>query len=78
MFGLKRADDITMMPMQKQEGLTDCGVFAIFVMTSLAHDEDPCRINYKQSKLRGHLVLFHKKETHQFSMQMSNYEQNIY
>ena len=40
MFGLKRAREIVMMPMQQQDGSTDCD-FAIAKMTSLALDEDP-------------------------------------
>ena len=37
------------------KGLTNCGAFAISFMTSLAHDQDPCRISYKLSKWE-HLV----------------------
>ena len=51
MFGLKRANDIIMMPIQKQEGSSDCGVLAISVMTSLVYDKDPCKIKYKRSDL---------------------------
>ena len=56
MFGLKRARKIVMMPMQQQDGLTDCGLFAIASMTSLAPDEDPSGITYKQVELRHHLL----------------------
>ena len=56
MFGLKRARVIVMMPMQQQDGSTDCGVFAIATMTSLALDEDPSGITYKQVELRHHLL----------------------
>lgn len=55
-FGLKKAREIVMMPMQQQNGSTDCGVFAIATMTSLAHDEDPSGIIYKQVELRHHLL----------------------
>jgi len=40
-FHLNKTKDIIMMSMLKQHGCTDCGVFAIAVMTSLAHKEDP-------------------------------------
>ena len=55
MFGLKKSNEI-MMPMQQQEGSKDCGVFSIAFMTSLAYEEDPSDINYKQSDLRWHLM----------------------
>ena len=44
-----------MMPMQQQDGSTDCD-FAIAKMTSLALDEDPSGITYKQVELRHHLL----------------------
>ena len=56
MFGLKKARDIIMMSMQQQAGSTDCGVFAIAVVTSLAHDEDPSEIKYIQEEMRQHLL----------------------
>ena len=56
MFNLKKTKDIIIMPMQKQHGCTDCGVYAIAVMTSLTHEEDPTRLKYKQMELRQHLV----------------------
>ena len=43
-----------MMSMQQQTGSTDCGAFAIAVMTSLTHDEDPSKINYIQEEMRKH------------------------
>ena len=45
-----------MMPMQKQYGSTDCGVFAIAVLASLAHEEDPSGFKYNQTELRQHLL----------------------
>ena len=56
MFQLKKTKDIIMMPMQKQYRSTDCGVFTIAVMTSLAHEEDPSRFKYNQMELRQHLL----------------------
>ena len=56
MFRLKKTKDIIMMPMQKQYGSTDCGVFAIAVLTSLAHEEDPSKFKYNQTELRQHLL----------------------
>ena len=47
-----------MMPMQKQHGSTDCGIFAIAVITSLVQEEDPSRFKYKykQMELKQHLL----------------------
>ena len=56
MFGLKRAADINMIPFQKQQGPQYCGVLAIATMISLAFDENPSCVKYRQSHLRSHLV----------------------
>ena len=56
MFGLKSSSNIVMVPMQQQSGGTDCGVFAIAVMTSLVFNDDPSEITYQQASLRSHLV----------------------
>jgi len=41
---ITKVRDIIMMSMQQQKGSTDSGAFAIVVMTSIAHDEDPSEI----------------------------------
>ena len=46
MFRLNKTKDIIMTPKQKQHASTDCGVFAIVVMTSLAYEEDPSTIKW--------------------------------
>ena len=56
MFGLKKADDISMVAMQCQKGSKDCGLFAIAVITSLAFGEDPSTVSYDQYNLRRHLI----------------------
>ena len=43
---------IVMKKLQRQDGSADCGLFAIAVMTSLAHKEDPSTVTYDQSKMR--------------------------
>ena len=55
-FSVKDNTKITMVPIQKQKGTKDCGVFTIAIMTSLAYDEDPCDITYKQDTLRAYLL----------------------
>ena len=56
MFGLKKSNERIMMPMQEQEGCKDCGPFSIAIMTSLAYEDDPSEIRYKQLDLRQHLI----------------------
>ena len=56
MYGLKESNEIIMMPMQEQEESKDCGPFSIAIMTSLAYEDDPSKIRYKQSDLRQHLI----------------------
>ena len=45
-----------MVPIQKQKGTKDCGLFTIAIMTSLAYDENPSDVTYKQDSLRSHLI----------------------
>ena len=52
----KKAVTIVMKNLQRQEGSTDCGLFAIAVMASLAHREDPSSVTYDQNKMRKHLL----------------------
>ena len=51
-----KAVTIVVKTLQKQKGSRDCGLFAIAVMASLAHSEDPCSVTYDQSKMRKHLL----------------------
>jgi len=55
MLYLKKTEDIIVMPMLKQHECTDCVVFAVAIMT-LAHEEDPTRLKFKQMELTQHLV----------------------
>ena len=52
MFTLKSVGSLNMVDMQCQKGASDCGLFAIAVMTSLLFGEDPAKVTYK---LRKHL-----------------------
>ena len=45
-----------MQPLQKQVGGTDCGLFAIAVITAIAHGKDPSQIQFKQEEIRNHLL----------------------
>ena len=53
---LKRTGDINMIPIQKQQGSKDCGVFVIAIMISLTFDENPTCVTYRQNHLRNHLI----------------------
>jgi len=56
MFSIKNCNRINIVPVQKQSGSKDCGVFAIAIMTSIAYGEDPQNITYDQDRLRAHLL----------------------
>lgn len=38
----------------KQKGSTECGLYAIAIATSLAHNIDPVTIIYRQEEMRAH------------------------
>ena len=48
--------NMEMQPLQKQIGGTDCGVFAVTVITAIAHGKDPSQMQFKQDKMRDHLL----------------------
>ena len=47
---------IIMQPMQKQLGRTDCGLFALAVITAICHGKDPFQMHFKQEEMRDHLL----------------------
>ena len=47
---------IRSMRCQKQEGISDCGLFAIAFATLIAHGEDPGSREYCQGRMRSHLT----------------------
>lgn len=46
---------VHMMDIQKQEGGSDCGCFAIACATTLCYGENPCQIRWQQEEMRTHL-----------------------
>ena len=44
------------MKMTKQVGSNDCGLYAIAVATSLAHQVDPTTVIFEQNEMRSHLA----------------------
>ena len=47
---------INMMNVAKQKGSTDCGLYAIAILTYLAFDNDPTTVIFNQAALRPHLT----------------------
>ncbi len=39
---------------QQQQGITDCGLYAIAYTQSLASGKDPTKLNFKQDQMRNH------------------------
>ena len=56
LFGTEDSSFVCIPKMQVQTGGTDCGLFAIAYMTSLAHGDNPFIICYEQIKMRAHLI----------------------
>ena len=54
--------EIRMMQCRKQEGVKDCGVYAIAFSVALALGVNPSRQNFKQESMRAHLVQCFRKE----------------
>ena len=48
---------------QKQEGVTDCGLYAIAYATAIAHGFDPVNVKIKQSAMWSHHVKCFEEET---------------
>ena len=47
---------IELVPIHRQIGGRDCGVYAIAISTALAFGHDPSQITFTQSAMRLHLV----------------------
>ena len=56
MFGTEESSLVCNPEMQAQIGGTDCGLFVIVHMTSIAYRDDPSVISYDQIKMRDHLI----------------------
>ena len=57
---------VKMMQCRKQQGGTDCGMYAIAFAVALAFGANPGRQNFKQAMMRAHLVRCFKSK--QFSL----------
>ena len=53
---------VHIMNIAKQSGATDCGLYAVAIMSSLALGKDPCSIVFKKEDLRAHLQSIIEKE----------------
>ena len=47
---------LTIASMQQQRGGSDCGLFALAVVTAIAFGKDPSILFWRQCNMRGHLV----------------------
>ena len=45
-----------LVPIHRQTGGQDCGVYAIAILTALAFCHDPAKIKFNQSAMRLHLI----------------------
>uniref|UniRef100_A0A1X7V3B4 Ubiquitin-like protease family profile domain-containing protein n=1 Tax=Amphimedon queenslandica TaxID=400682 RepID=A0A1X7V3B4_AMPQE len=52
----KQKPKIKVMNCQKQIGGMDCGLFAVAFITSIAHGQEPAKLQYLQDEMRNHLV----------------------
>lgn len=55
LFDLSTSPDYNMLPMQKQSGLKDCGLFSIATTTALLFGKDMSKVTFYQSEIRKHL-----------------------
>ena len=53
---------VHIMNIAKQSGATDCGLYVVAIMSSLALGKDPCSIVFKKEDLRAHLQSIIEKE----------------
>ena len=68
---LFHSSTVKMVMCQKQEGGTDCGLYAITGTTAIVHGFDPLNVKINQSAMRSHLVkiLCFKEASIKFSSQ---------
>ena len=52
LFALSVQSEIKTVPMQKQRGVDDCGLFAIATAIVLAFDVDPAELTFQQDAMR--------------------------
>jgi len=55
LFSASANIQINMMNVSKQQGTTDCGIYAIATLTALAFGSDPSQMVFDQTALRPHL-----------------------
>lgn len=60
MFGRVK---LNLVPVQKQKGGTDCGLFAIAFSTAICKELDPTTITFNQTAMRDHLIYCLKNGT---------------
>ena len=72
------AEEVVQIPVQRQEGAQDCGIFAICFAVSLLHGQDVSRLRYDQSKMRSHLITcLQKKKITPFPLTCNEKENQV-
>ena len=61
-FGFNKIP-VTVMPIAKQSGCTDCGLYAIAIATAICYNVDPVTVVFAQDELRPHLLQCFEKKT---------------
>ena len=63
LYANRKSLEVKVQRVQQQQGSSDCGLFAIAYMFSLASGSDLAKQKYKQGEMRSHLWTCLKKKT---------------
>ena len=63
LYATKEFLEVKVQRVQQQQGSSDCGLFAIAYLFSLADGSDSVKQKYKQSEMRKHLLTCFKEKT---------------
>ena len=63
LYASKKSLEVKVQRVQQQQGSSDCGLFTIAYLLSLAAGSDPVKQKYQQSEMRSHLLTCLKEKT---------------
>ena len=63
LYDSKKSLEVKVQRVQQQQGTSDCGLFAIAYLFSLASRSDPAKQKYKEPDMRKHLLTCLKEKT---------------
>ena len=63
LYANKKSLEVKVQRVQQQQGSSDCGLFAIAYMFSLASGSDPVKHKYRQCEMRSHFLSCLKENT---------------